>query len=124
MPDPSAHELRSQALADEIRRFLITANTGGIATIVAFSASLIDKDVQPKWAITPITIFLLGILLAAVSMFLAQHREIKRRDADEKGEPRPHFSVLIWSWVWNCLSLGAFVVASAISLCSLAHVSI
>lgn len=124
MSDPSVHESRSQALADEIRRFLITANTGGIAAIVAFSAALVGQDVQPNWAIAPLIIFLLGIVLAAVSMFLAQYREIKRRDASERNESLAPFGVAVWSWVWNCLSLGAFVVASAVSLCSIAHITV
>ena len=124
MADTSTHESRSQALADEIRRFLVVIHTGGIATTVAFAASLADNDVQPKWAVAPIILFLLGILLAALSMFLAQHREIKRRDAEEKNESPPHFRVLLWSWVWNWSSLGAFALASVISLCSLANASI
>jgi len=119
MPDQSSHESRSQALADEIRRFLVTAHTGGIAAIVVLAASLADKNIQPKWAVAPIVLFLLGILLAALSMFLAQHREIKRRDAEARGDPSPKFKVLLWSWVWNWLSLGLFALASIIGLCSL-----
>ena len=52
MADPGVHEARSQALADEIRRFLVAVNTGGIATTVAFAASLAGNKVQPHWAVT------------------------------------------------------------------------
>jgi len=124
MPSPSPHDLRTQALADEIRRLLITANTGGIGALVLLSASLAEKSVQPGWAIAPLVIFLVGILLAAISMFLAQYREIKLRQAEESAEPRPHFDTIAWSWIWNGLSLLAFIAASAVSLCSLAHVSV
>ena len=123
MADPSTHESRSQALADEIRRFLVGANTGGIATIVAFAASLAGNKVHPAWALPPIAFFLLGIVLAALSAFLAQHREIRRRVAAEKNEPLPVFNFLQWSWLWNWLSLGAFVAASVLGLCTLAKLS-
>jgi hypothetical protein len=123
MADPSIHDARSQALADEIRRFLVGANTGGIATIVAFAASLAGNKVHPAWALPPITFFLLGVVLAAFSALLAQNREIRRRDAAEKNVPLPPFNFLQWSWLWNWLSLGAFVAASILGLWTLAMLS-
>jgi len=124
MADQSTHESRSQALGDEIRRILIGSNTGGIAAVVALAASMAAIKVHPAWAVTPIGIFLLGIVLAAVSAFLAQDREIRRRNAAERGESISNFHVLRWSWLWNCLSLGAFVAGAIISLCSLAGLPI
>ena len=123
MADPSVHESRSQALADEIRRFLVAVHTGGIATVVALAASFASNKIQPKWAVTPIVLFLLGILFAALSMLLAQHREIKRRDAAEKGDPAPQFKTLAWSWLWNWLSLGMFVLAAGITLFAISGLS-
>jgi hypothetical protein len=124
MADSSTHESRSQALADEIRRFLLAVHTGGIATVVALAASLADNGVRPIWVVVPISLFLLGVVFAALSMFLAQHREIKRRDAIQKNQEPPIFRVLLWSWFWNWLSLGAFVVAALLVLWSLTTFSV
>ena len=123
MADPSIHESRSQALADEIRRFLIGANTGGIATIVAFASSLAGNKVHPGWVLPATIFFLIGILFAAISAFMAQHREIRRRDAAEAKGPSPTFNFLQWSWLWNSLSLGSFVAGSTIGLSSLTKIS-
>jgi hypothetical protein len=123
MTDPSIHESRSQALGDEIRRLLIGANTGGIAATVALAASLAGNNISPGWAVLPIILFLVGVVLSAFSAFLAQHREILRRAAAEKNLPAPTFNQLQWSWLWNALSLIAFVVASGLGLCSLASIS-
>jgi hypothetical protein len=122
--DPSRHESRSQVLSDEIRRFLVAAHTGGIATIVAFAASLIEKNVRPGWVVLPISLFLFGIFLAAVSMFLAQYREIRRRDAAEAGSATPQFNAFMWSSSWNWASLAAFLIAAGLTLNSLARMQL
>jgi hypothetical protein len=122
--DPSTHESRSQAIADEIRRLLLAVHTGGIATTVAFASSLVGKSVSPRWAVLPLAIFLFGIVFAAISMLLAQRREIKRRQAAEAGVPPPVFPVLLWSWIWNWASLFAFIAAVISGLVLLANIRI
>lgn len=118
MPAAEIHEARSQAIADEIRRFLIGANTGGIAAVVTLTASF-SPHVAPRWAVTPIAFYLLGVSFAAISYFLAQHREIRRREAARSGEPEPHFTFFQWSWLWNLLGAGSFLIASIFGLLAL-----
>lgn len=125
MADSSAHhEARSQALADSIRRFLIAVNTGGVATTFAGATSLADNGINPGWAAPSIGIFVLGLVLAGISMFLAQHREMKRRDAALMNEAAPGFGAIWWSWGWNLASLAVFVLATIVGLCSLASITL
>jgi hypothetical protein len=115
------HELRSQGLADEIRRLLVGANTGGIAATIALAASSSELHLKLSWAVAPISFFLLGILFATISAFLAQHRELRRRSAAERGENQPTFGLFAWSWLWNWLSLGSFCGAAIFGLFHLAN---
>jgi len=68
----------------------------------------------------PLLLFLVGIALAAVSMFLAQKREIMRRDAAERDEATPKFGKLYWSWRWNYSSFIVFLLGVATCLYALA----
>jgi len=120
--DASVHEARSQELADSIRRFLVAVHTGGIATTFAVAASLADNHIHPRWAVAPIGLFAVGLFLAAMSMFLAQHRELRRRDAAKAAENDPEFGQIWWSWPWNWASMCVFVLATAIGLYILASV--
>ena len=124
MADWQVHEARSQALADSVRRYLIAAHTGGIATTFAFAGSLVTNHVHPRWAFAPIAIFAAGLVLAGISMLLAQHREMKRRDAKRDNETDPTFGLLWWSWTWNWASLATFVIAIVAGLCSLSAISV
>ena len=124
MADWQIHEKRSQELADSVRRYLVAAHTGGIATIFAVAGSLATNGVHPKWAIAPVLAFALGLVLAGISMLLAQHREMKRRDAMKAEEPNPEFGHFWWSWTWNWASLLTFVVAILVGLCALGNISI
>jgi hypothetical protein len=55
---------------------------------------------------------------------LAQHREMKRRDAAKANELEPKFGLLWWSWTWNWISLAAFVFAVLAALWCLSAVSL
>lgn len=123
--DRNDHEARSRELADSIRGFLIAVHTGGIATVFAVASSLVNNKIHPVWAVAPIGLFVVGLVFAAVSMFLAQAREIKRRDAAAKNAPAPEFKCrLWWSWTWNWLSLVVFLLATVVGLCALATLTI
>jgi len=117
MSDWKIHEARSQELADSVRRYLVAAHTGGIATTFAFAGSLVANHVHPRWAITPVALFAVGLVLAGISMLLAQHREMKRRDAAKANDADPTFGLLWWSWTWNWASLAIFVAAIMTGLC-------
>jgi hypothetical protein len=124
MTDWQYHEARSRELADSIRRYLVAAHTGGIATTFALAGSLAGDHVHPRWAFAPVAVFATGLVFAGISMLLAQDREIQRRDAKRAGEPDPEFSVLRWSWAWNWASLGLFVAAIFIGLVCLGSVTV
>ena len=124
MDDWQTHERRSQELADSVRRYLVAAHTGGIATTFALAGSLATSHIHPRWAFTPVAIFAFGLILAGVSMLLAQHREIKRRDAMKNNEPKPKFGFLWWSWSWNWASLVTFAIAIVTGLCCLSATQI
>lgn len=124
MADWKIHETRSQELADSVRRYLVAAHTGGIATTFAFAGSLVTNHVHPRWAFAPVAVFTSGLLLAGISMLLAQHREMRRRDAAKANEPDPAFGRFWWSWIWNWASLATFVIAIVTGLCSLSAISV
>ena len=124
MTDWQVHETRSQELADSVRRYLVAAHTGGIATTFALAGSLATSHIHPRWAFLPVAVFAAGLVLAGISMLLAQHREIKRRDAAKANEPDPEFGLLWWSWVWNWISLATFVIAIVAGLCCLSATSV
>jgi hypothetical protein len=124
MADWQFHEARSRELADSVRRYLVAAHTGGIATTFALAGSLVDNHVHPRWAFVPVAVFVAGLVLAGISMLVAQHREIRRRDAAKAGEADPMFGLFWWSWVWNWISLVTFVVAVGSALCYLSAISL
>lgn len=125
MSDASDHESRSRSVADSLRTFLITVNTGGIGAAFVIAGSLIDKGVDPRWARYPILFFLVGLVIIGVSLLLAKHKELKRRDAVKAGIDEPNFSGIFWrSYTWDLLSLVFFVLGALSGLWSLSCVQI
>lgn len=124
MTDWQAHDKRAQELGDSIRRYLVAAHTGGMGVTFALAASMVESKIRPVWAVPAVIAFVVGLTLAGISMFLAQHREIRRRDAMKANAEPPTFSRWIWSWPWNGLSLIAFVVAIGVGLNSLSCITI
>lgn len=124
MADWQAHEARSQELADSVRRYLVAAHTGGIAVTFALAGSLASNHVHPRWAFAPVGTFTIGLILVGISMLLAQHREMKRRDARKAGDTDPSFGRLWWSWVWNWMSLATFALGVTVGLYCLSAISV
>jgi hypothetical protein len=101
MSSPQDQEFRSRDLADSLRHYLIGINTGGIAVVTALSK---DLSLVPS-----ITLFVIGIIFCGASLFSAQHRALRRRDAARAKAPEPEFA---WYWrsiCWNILSFFSFV---------------
>ena len=120
LKEAAEHSKRSDELADKLRTFLVAVNTGAIGVTFAVAGALASHKVPPAWTVLPIASFVAGLVVAAVSMFLAQHREIKRRDAAKLGQQLPDFSALYWrSSTWNYVSLALFVGGVVAGLCKL-----
>lgn len=81
------HEQRSRDLADATRRYLVGLNTGGAAATLGLAGTLASAGVQPSWAVVPIAVFAAGVLVTGVSLLLAKHKALKRRDAAGAGDP-------------------------------------
>jgi hypothetical protein len=105
---PLDHEFRSRDLADSLRNYLIGINTGGIAVVTAISKNV-------AW-VPAIACFVLGIVFCGASLFYAQHRELKRRDATSLKKPVPSFAWYQTSVWWNAFSFLSFVTGAMLSL--------
>ena len=57
------HEKRSQEIADTTRRVVITLNSGGIGVVFGVAGTLAGKGVHATWAVLPVAIFVLGLLI-------------------------------------------------------------
>lgn len=88
--------------------------------MLAVASALAAQGVHPQWTFWPILIFVIGLVVIGVSLLLAKHRELKRRDAAIAGQPDPNFTGLLWrSYTWDTISLGLFVVGSVVALAML-----
>lgn len=108
MSSPQDQEFRSRDLADSLRHYLIGINTGGIAVVTALSKDL--------FLLPSITLFIFGIVFCGASLFSAQHRALKRRDAARAKVKEPEFA---WYWrsiYWNKLSFLSFVGGAAFGI--------
>lgn len=123
MPQWQIHEARSQALADSVRNYLVASHAGGIGVTFALAGSLAAGHIHPRWAIWPVLVFAVGLIFVGISMLLAQHREMHRRDAAKAGLPEPSFEKLWWSWCWNWASLLFFVAGVITGLCRLGAIA-
>ena len=119
------HERRSREVADTTRRFLVGVNTGGIAITFAVAGDLIKKGVEPDWTILPVAVFVISLVLIGISLLLAKHREIERRDAAKEGNELPDFSMVLWrSFLWDSLSLIGFVIGVIIALAKMWRINV
>jgi hypothetical protein len=110
MSDAADHEQRSREIADTTRRLLVAANTGGIGAAFAMAGSLAAQKVGPGWAVLPAGFFVAGLTVTGISLFLAKHRELKRRNAAVAQTSPPDFTALYWrSFTWDAMALGLFV---------------
>lgn len=119
------HEKRSQEIADTTRRFLIAVHTGGIGVTFALSSALAGHGINPSWAVWPVVVFAGGLVIVGVSLMLAKHRELKRRDAAKKSKNEPDFSGFFWhSYMWDIISLFLFIMGVVVGLASIHGIDI
>lgn len=119
------HEARSREVADTLRRFLIAVHTGGIGALLAVASSLTGQNIHPEWAFLPVSVFVGGLVIIGVSLLLAKHREVKRRDAVRNGEEMPDFLGVLWrSQTWDTVSLILFITGALAGLFGLSCVEL
>jgi hypothetical protein len=125
MSDAADHEQRSREIADTTRRLLVAVNTGGIGAAFAVAGSLAAQKVAPGWAVRPTGFFVAGLVVTSISLFLAKHREVKRRNAAVEQTTPPDFTALYWrSFTWDAIGLGLFVAGCIAGLWKLACLQI
>lgn len=114
------HEKRSQEIADTARRVVVTLNGGGIGVIFSVAGAL-AKNVNPNWAVWPVSFFVFGLLLTGLSLLLAKHRELKRRDAAEEGkdEPKKFTAWYLQSFTWDLVAFVLFGIGALVGLFTL-----
>ena len=116
------HEKRSQDIADTTRRIAVTLNSGGIGLAFIVAANLIKDDAPASWVLLPVALFLIGIFFIGVSLFLAKHRELKRRDAaKENSEESENYDKWYWrSFTYDIAAFFFFGAGALVGLLSLA----
>lgn len=111
------HEQRSRELADSLRNFLIAVNTGGIGALLLAATSLAEQKVNPSWAMSPMVLFVLGLLCTAWSIFTAQHRAEERWKATKDERELPYNFPRHWqSAPWNIAALICFVLGALLAI--------
>lgn len=106
------YDARAREIADVTRRYLVGLNTGGIAITIAFASSLAEKGVEPRWAVWPVSVFVLGLVVSSVSILLAKHKALKRRDAAREDRPEPTYAKWYWAnFTYEIVALVAFIAA-------------
>jgi hypothetical protein len=112
-------EFRARELADSLRKFLLSVNSGAIGVLFSVAGVLVSQKISPSWAMCPALWFVGGILGAIVSNFFAHHRALKRRDALKQGLPEPFFSWWQKSITWHIFSAFCFVAGVLVALSNL-----
>ncbi|TBW07222.1 hypothetical protein E0E52_12460 [Azotobacter chroococcum] len=110
--EPTDQEKRSQEIADKLRTYLAALNTGGIAVTFGVAGSLASQKVNPGWAVWPVVAFVAGLVILAVSQFLAKHKALRRRD-------NAQVDFIKWYWrnfTYDLLSLATFCIAVGLGL--------
>lgn len=120
------HEKRSQEISDITRRFAVTLNSAGIGLVFTVAGTLSTRGISACWAFLPIISFIFGLLFNGISLFLAKHRELKRRDAAEAGNDHPEkFKKWRWrSFTWDLVAFGCFAIGAFIGLWKLSYITI
>lgn len=124
MGSPLDHEFRSRELADSLRNFLLTVNVGGIGLVFSIAGVLLSTKIKVTWAICPTVFFVFGLIFCAASIFLAQHREIKRRDSAKNNQPDPEIAFQKTSYFWNLISFASFILGVVSALINLQALSV
>jgi hypothetical protein len=85
--------------------------------MLAVASSLVSKCVPPRWVFWPVLVFVVGLVVIWVSLLLAKHRELKRRDAAKANQTEPDLTGWLWrSDTWGTISLMLLVLASVVAL--------
>jgi hypothetical protein len=114
---------RSRDIADETRRYLTGLNTGGIAVIFAVAGALASNGVEPRWAVAPVVVFVLGLTITGGSLLFAKHKAEKRKKADQNKAPEPDYDQ--WyrrNFTYECLALATFLFAVGFGLWELSGI--
>lgn len=112
-------EQRSREIADTTRRYLVALNTGGVGTTLAVASTLAGKGIEPGWAVWPTAVFVMGLTMTGVSLFLAKHKALKRRDAADKNIYAPDFRHWWWAnFTYDVIALVLFVSGAVAGLCA------
>lgn len=106
---PEEHEARSEKLADAIRKALGALAVGGLAGAVI----LRGPPAQGHWH-AAMALFGGAIAALVVSLFLAKHRALRRRDAALVKGDAPAFGLLARSWTWDCAAAGLTFAGSIV----------
>ena len=110
-------EQRSRDIADTTRRYLTALNTGGVGVTFGVAGALAARGVEPRWAVWPVAIFVLGLAITGGSLLLAKHKALKRRDAAAEEAPAPGFKKWYWAnFTYEILALLAFLFAVGMGL--------
>jgi uncharacterized membrane protein YtjA (UPF0391 family) len=125
MGTASEHWKRSQELADAARKLVISLNSGGIALLFSVAGWLAAKNVSATWAICPAVLFVVGLVLIGVSLFVAKDRELDRFHASRAGgDPKdietPWYKA---SFTWDAIAFAFFVSGAVLALYNLAKVT-
>ena len=121
MKTPEEYEKRSDEIADSTRRYVISLNGGGIGLIFTLAASVAENGISPKWAFWPVSLFLVGLIFVGISLFLAKHRVLRRRDATDR-ESVKYLEKWQWrSFTWDLVAFFFFGVGSIAGILSLSR---
>lgn len=119
------NENRALDIADTTRRYLIALNTGGVAVTFAVASSLAAEDVNPGWAIWPVAIFVFGLTISAVSLFLAKNKALRRRDTASENNPMPDYAKwYLANFSYEILTLAVFLIGVSMGLWQLSTICV
>ena len=119
------YENRALAVADTTRRYLIALNTGGVAVTFAVAGSLAAEGVNPSWAIWPVAIFVFGLVISAISLFLVKNKALKRRDAALENLPMPDYAKwYLANFSYEILTLAVFLTGVSMGLWQLGDICV
>lgn len=119
------YDSRAREIADTTRRYLIALNTGGVAMMFAVASSLATEGVNPGWAIWPVGIFVIGLTISAISLFLAKNKALRRKNAAAEGKPMPDYAT--WysaNFSYEILTLAIFLVGVFVGLWKLSTICV
>lgn len=102
------HQERADAIADSMRRYLLSVNAGGIGTL----AVLVEKKdcvLSSGRLCVPLISFALGLIFVGFSLYLQKWKALKRRDAAKKS-CNTTFTAFFWqNETYDLVAFGCFI---------------